>query len=65
VANRKVFDYGEFKKSVENAQIDKSKKLLLVNSDTTSEQIIRGYYFPSLAGAAQAGTADEAKPRRI
>jgi len=52
VANRKVFDYAEFKKSVENNQIDKSKKLFLVNSDTTSEQIIKGFYFPSGSGAA-------------
>jgi cell division protease FtsH len=42
VASRKVFDYAEFKKSVENAQIDESKKLELVNLDTTSEQTIRG-----------------------
>jgi cell division protease FtsH len=59
VANRKVFDYGEFKKSVENGQIDKSKKLFLVNSDTTSEQTIKGFYFPAVpAGAPQAGGAD-------
>jgi cell division protease FtsH len=61
VASRKVFDYAEFKKSVESNQIDKSKKLLLVNSDTTSEQTIKGFYFPAgLTGAPVTGGSETA-----
>ncbi|HRH98498.1 MAG TPA: ATP-dependent zinc metalloprotease FtsH, partial [Prosthecobacter sp.] len=58
--SRKVFDYAQFKTEVEAGRIDENKPLQLVNLDTTSEQTIRGYYFPSLAGkSAQAGKADE------
>jgi cell division protease FtsH len=62
VASRKVFDYAEFKKSVENGQIDKSKKLLLVNSDTTSEQTIKGFYFPAGPSGAPLTAASETVP---
>ena len=62
VASRKVFDYAEFKKSVENGQIDKSKKLLLVNSDTTSEQTIKGFYFPAGPSGAPPTAASETVP---
>jgi cell division protease FtsH len=62
VASRKVFDYAEFKKSVENGQIDKSKKLLLVNSDTTSEQTIKGFYFPAGPNGAPLTAGSETVP---
>ncbi|MDH4453064.1 MAG: ATP-dependent zinc metalloprotease FtsH [Verrucomicrobiota bacterium] len=62
VASRKVFDYAEFKKRVENGQIDKSKKLLLVNSDTTSEQTIKGFYFPAGPNGAPLTAASETVP---
>ncbi len=59
---RKVFDYADFKTHVEAGRIDssKGKKLVLINSDTTSEQIIKGWYFPMSAdNAALAGKQGE------
>ena len=49
VANRRVIDYSEFKKIVQEDRIDTREKLLLVNSDATSEQTIQGSYFPTVA----------------
>lgn len=47
VSSRKVFDYAQFKLAVEEGRIDRSEKLKLVNSDATTEQFIKGYYFPT------------------
>ncbi|MFO1482641.1 MAG: ATP-dependent zinc metalloprotease FtsH [Verrucomicrobiaceae bacterium] len=48
VSSRKTFDYSQFKQMVEEDRIDATppKKLVLVNSDATSEQTIQGWYFP-------------------
>ena len=59
--SRKIFNYAEFKIEVEAGNIDAGKKLELVNLDTTSEQTIRGYYFPSPAIKAAAGKTDDAE----
>ncbi len=47
--SRKIFNYAEFKALVDSNHIDAAKKLELVNLDTTSEETIRGYYFPTIA----------------
>lgn len=59
-ASRKTFDYADFKKVVEEKRIDVSgtKKLTLVSSDATSEQIIQGWYHPAASGPA----ADRGQP---
>jgi cell division protease FtsH len=65
VSGRTVFDYAKFKEAVEQDRIDKSKKLLLVNSDTTSEQSIQGWYFPASvtkSGDTEAPAPDLSKP---
>ena len=60
-ASRQVFDYAKFKETVESGRIDTTppKKLVLVNSDTTSEQMIKGWYFP------EASSAKESEPGAI
>ena len=58
--SRKVFNYAEFKEHVEAGRIDEKKKLELVNLDTTSEQTIRGFYFPM--PAIKAGEAEPLAP---